>query len=130
MNMVKTTAAQALELASAFRRMSIEVGNHRFDKRPGITAGDRKKLEGEELALRMLSEQMITKAVGIVLDDIEDGVDALVATTTAGATAVKNLAKVRQILTIAGQAITLGSAVIAKNPKGIVDALKALAAEL
>ena len=128
--MAKTTATQALELASAFRKLSIEVGNHRFDNYPDVSAADRKRLEDEEHALRMLSEQMITKAVGLVLDDIEDGVDALAATTARAATAIKKLAKVRQILGIAGQAITLGGAVIAKNPKGIVDALKALAAEL
>jgi ribosome maturation protein Sdo1 len=93
----------------------------------------RREIEDEEWSLINSSSDMITKAVGLALDESETSVDSIKKSIKKAKSAIKKLEKVSHIITVAAAAVGLGAAIlskdpgaIAKNAKLVVDATKVL----
>jgi hypothetical protein len=128
----KLTADDALDLAKRFHDMAVVVGNYRFDKWNALSAAQRKALEDAQWSLLNSSSDMITVAVGIVLDTSAASLKEIRAATGKAQKTLKTLANVKKAIRIATAAVGLAAAIaskdpgaIAKNAKGLVDAATA-----
>jgi ribosome maturation protein Sdo1 len=127
------TSEQDIELSKLFRDFAITLGNYRFANWETLTPMQRREIEDEEWSLINSSSDMITKAVGLALDESETSVDSIKKSIKKAKSAIKKLEKVSHIITVAAAAVGLGAAIlskdpgaIAKNAKLVVDATKVL----
>ena len=123
---MKLTADDALALSKALRDISVALGDYRFDHWDDLTPAQRRLIEDEEWALLADASDVNTKAVGLVLDEAQAGLDALQKSTKTALKAVQTLKDVKRVINVAAAAVGLAAAVLAKDPGAIAKNVKAL----
>ena len=126
---MKITSEEALELSRRFRELSVELGNFRFSKWKELSPAQRRTTEDAEWSLLNASSDMITSAVGIVLDETETSLQTLQDSTNKARRAIRTLKTVRKVIKVATAAVGLAAAIISRDPgaigknaKGLFDA--------
>jgi hypothetical protein len=119
----KISADQARELARAFREVSVQLGNYRFNNWNSLTPKQRQELEDLEWALLNYSSDLITLAVGLTLDDSKASLDRIQKATTQAKEAIETIKNIKKAIIIAGAVIKLGAAIVTKNPGMIGSAV-------
>jgi len=129
------TAQEAFDLSKQFRDLAITLGNHRFSNWQTLTPTQRRDIEDEEWSLINASSDMITKAVGLALDESKSSLKLIKKSVRKAKSSIKKLKKVKQIIYIAAAAVGLGAAIVSKDPgsiarnaKLVLDASKILPA--
>jgi hypothetical protein len=123
---MKLTSEEAFELSRRFRELSVELGNFRFSNWKELSAAQRRTIEDWEWSLLNASSDMITTAVGIVLDETELSFQALQESTNKAKRAIRTLKTVRKVIKVATVAVGLAAAIVAKDPGAIAKNAKAL----
>lgn len=125
---MKLTSEEAFVLARRFRELSVALGDYRFTKWAELKPAQRRYLEDVEWTLLNASSDMITTAVGLVLDESQMNFAALDASAGNARAAVQKLEVVRKVVLIAAAAVRLAASVVAKEPLAVVKNAKALIA--
>ena len=94
--------------------------------RDTLSESDRTTLEDEDWSLLDSASDMITKAVGLTLDESQAGVARLKSATTSAQKAVKTLKDVRKVITVATASVGLAAAIVSKDPGAIAANAKAV----
>jgi len=123
---MKLTKDDALELASCFREVAIQLGNYLEDNWSNLGPSQRQELQNEEFTLLNASSQMRTKAVGILLDEEEVSFAKLQGAARKAKTAMKKIKKVAQVLELAGGVVGLAAAILSRDLGAIVTNAKAV----
>ena len=123
---MKLTSEEAFELSRRFRELSVELGNFRFSNWKELSAAQRRTMEDWAWSLLNASSDMITTAVGIVLDETEISFQALQESTNKAKRAIRTLKTVRKVIKVATVAVGLAAAIISKDPGAIAKNAKAL----
>ncbi len=113
------TAQEAFDLSKQFRDLAIALGNHRFANWQTLTPTQRRDIEDEEWSLINASSDMITKAVGLALDESKSSLKLIKKSVRKAKSSIKKLKKVKQIINIAAAAVGLGAAIVSKDPGSI-----------
>jgi hypothetical protein len=120
------TSADAFKLSKSFHDLSVAIGEYRFANWNALSEDNRKTLEDEEWSLLNASSDMVTKAVGLALDESDPAAQKVQAATAAAQKAVKTLKEVGKVITIATAAVGLGAAIVSKDPGAIAKNAKAV----
>ena len=120
------TSDDAFALSKSFRDLSVSIGDYRFAHWSTLNEADRTTLEDEEWSLLNSASDMITKAVGLTLDESQAGVSRLKSATASAQKAVKTLNDVRKIITVATASVGLAAAIVSKDPGAIAKNAKAV----
>jgi hypothetical protein len=120
------TSDDALALSKSYRDLSVAIGDFRFKNWNTLSEGDRKALEDKEWALLNASSDMVTKAVGLTLDESDAAAKKVQGAAATAEKAVKTLKEVRKIITIAAAAVGLAAAIASKDPGAIAKNAKAV----
>src|SRR5215467_9534992 len=120
------TSDDALALSKSFRDLSVSIGDFRFKNWKALSAADRKTLEDEEWSLLNASSDLITKAVGLTLDETQAGAKQVQGATGAAQKAVKTLNDVRKIINVATASVGLAAAIVSKDPGAIAKNAKSV----
>ncbi len=120
------TSADAFKLSKAFHDLSVAIGEYRFANWNALSEDDRKTLEDEEWSLLNASSDMVTKAVGLALDESDPGAQKVQAATAAAQKAVKTVKEVGKVITVATAAVGLAAAIVSKDPGAIAKNAKAV----
>jgi len=123
---MKLTSEEAFELSRRFRELSVELGNFRFSNWKELSTAQRRTMEDAEWSLLNASSDMITTAVGIVLDETEISLQALQESTNKAKRAIRTLKTVRKVIKVATVAVGLAAAIVSKDPGAIAKNAKAL----
>jgi hypothetical protein len=123
---MKLTSTDAFELSRRFRDLSVSLGDYRFANWNDLTPIRRRFLEDSEWSLLNASSDMVSAAVGLVLDETEASFTDLVKASDKAAQAIKTLSAVRGIIKIAAAAIGLAGAIVAREPVAIAKRAKVL----
>jgi len=118
------TAKDAFDLSKQFRDFAITLGNYRFSNWQRLTPTERRDIEDEEWSLINSSSDMLTKAVGLALDESETSVNSIKKSVKKAKSAIKKLKKVSQIITVAAATVGLGAAIVSKDPGSIAKNAK------
>lgn len=120
---------EAYELSKAFRELAVSLGDYRYERWDELTPAQRKALEDEEWSLLNHSSDLVTKAVGLTLDEADASLAKLQNSTRKARSAVKTLKTVKQVIEMATAAVGLAAAIVSKdvgaigkNAKALVDA--------
>ena len=120
------TSDDALALSKSYRDLSVAIGDFRFKNWNTLSEADRKTLEEKEWALLNASSDMVTKAVGLILDESAAAAKKVQGAATTAEKAVKTLKDVRKVITVATAAVGLAAAIASKDPGAIAKNAKAV----
>ena len=120
------TSDDAFALSKSFRDLSVAIGDYRFSHWNTLSAADRTTLENEEWSLLNAASDMITKAVGLTLDESQAGAARLNSAAASAQKAVKTLNDVRKVITVATASVGLAAAIMSKDPGAIAKNAKAV----
>jgi len=120
------TSDDAFALSKSFRDLSVALGDFRFAHWNTLSESDRSTLEDEEWSLLNSASDMITKVVGLTLDESQAGVARLKSATASAQKAVKTLNDVRKVITVATASVGLAAAIVSKDPGAIAKNAKAV----
>ncbi|HYS94554.1 MAG TPA: hypothetical protein VEL48_14060 [Candidatus Acidoferrales bacterium] len=120
------TSADALSLSKSFRDLSVAIGDYRFAHWDALSEADRKMLEDEEWSILNASSDMVTKAVGLALDESDPAAKKVQGATATALKAVKTLKDISKVIGVATATVGLAAAVISKDPGAIAKNAKAV----
>jgi hypothetical protein len=120
------TSDDAFALSKSFRDLSVSIGDYRFAHWSTLSEADRTTLEKEEWSLLNAASDMITKAVGLTLDESQAGAAKLNSAAATAQKAVKTLNDVRKVITVATASVGLAAAIVSKDPGAIAKNAKAV----
>ena len=118
------TAQEAFDLSKQFRDFAIALGNYRFTNWQSLTPTQRRDIEDKEWSLINASSDMITKAVGLALEESEASVHSIKKSVSKAKKAIKKLEKVKGIIEVASAMVGLGAAIVSKDPGSIAKNTK------
>ena len=120
------TSADALSLSKSFRDLSVAIGDFRFANWDALGEANRKLLEDEEWSVLNASSDMVTKAVGLNLDESDPAAKKVQGATASALKAVKTLKDIAKVIGVATATVGLAAAVISKDPGAIAKNAKAV----
>ncbi len=101
------------ELARQIREISVAVGDFRFEHWGELTAAQRQDLERDEASLLTKSGEMITRAVGLTLEDMDKDLKLVTNAIEKARKALKTIQDVKNVIAISAGVIGLGGAIFA-----------------
>lgn len=122
----KLKAADALALAKAFREASTTLGDYLYEKWAEMSPSDRDKLRSLEVTLLNVATDLVTQAVGIVLDEGQGNLEALTDATSTAKKALANIDSAKKAIKIATALIGLAAAIPTGNLGSIYSAFKSV----
>ena len=120
------TSADALSLSKSFRDLSVAIGDFRFAHWDALGEANRKLLEDEEWSILNASSDMVTRAVGLALDESDPAAKKVQGATASALKAVKTLKDISKVIGVATATVGLAAAVISKDPGAIAKNAKAV----
>jgi hypothetical protein len=120
------TSADALALSKSFRDLSVAIGDFRFANWDALGDANRKLLENEEWSILNASSDMVTRAVGLALDESDPAAKKVQGATASALKAVKTLKDIAKVIGVATATVGLAAAVISKDPGAIAKNAKAV----
>lgn len=113
------TADEALDLAERFHLLAQALARYRFARWDDLTGAQRRVLEDREWALLTSSSELVTQAVGLVLESSAATLAALRQATGDATAAFARTEEVRRVIRVATAVVALAAAVAAKNPGAV-----------
>ncbi len=123
---MKLTSTEAFELSRRFRGLSVALGDFRFARWDDLKPSQKRTLEDTEWSLLNASSDMITTAVGLVLDETEVSFARLQESADKAGEAIRTLAAVRGVIRLAAAAVRLSAAIVSREPAAIAKRAKEL----
>jgi hypothetical protein len=114
------TSDQALEIARLFHNASKKVGDYRINNYKKLSEEELQELENYQWDLLNYSSSFITKAVGIILKDMEVDLSAIIAATQEATQVVQRINEVKEVIGVITVLVELGGAIISRDPEAIV----------
>ncbi len=124
--MSKITAAQALQLAKDYNESANAIGDFRFKNWDKLSAEDRLVLGNTGRTLLDHSQDLITYAVGKILDDAQASLADIQKATADANQTIKTVNDIKKIISIGAALVSLAAAIYTENPSGIADAVKSV----
>jgi hypothetical protein len=104
----------------------VAIGDFRFANWDALGEANRKLLENEEWSILNASSDMVTKAVGLALDESDPAAKKVQGATASALKAVKTLKDISKVIGVATATVGLAAAVISKDPGAIAKNAKAV----
>lgn len=126
--MSKLTKDQAHVLARQFKELAGAVSEKTIEFWNNLSDAQRQQLNDLEWSLFNASEDMLTLATKLALDDLEPALESIRRGAAKAKTVIRRVDKIKKVIEVAAAAVTLAAAIVSKNPSAIFDATKALKA--
>jgi hypothetical protein len=130
--MPNLTAQQANDLSSNFLGLPQAIGDFRYDNWSTLTKEDNQNLGNLQWSILNYGEDILALSATLVMAEVEGSLAQINSVTQQIKGTIDTLQKVQKALNVAASIVTLGGAIISKNPKaiaggiqGVVDAWKA-----
>lgn len=128
MGTLTLSADDALKLSAQFRNASIALGDYLYapENWPKIPEKERATLQSLEVTLLNVASDLVTRAVGVIIQDAEQSVDDLVDATGHARDVIKKIDDVTRTITVVTAMIGLAGVIPTGNAGAIFGALKNL----
>ncbi len=125
--MARLTSQQAYELASNFLGLAQAIGDFRFDNWNSLTKTQNRKLGNFQWSILNHGEDILALSTVLVMDDVQDSLNNIKEITDEIKNSIESLENVQKAINVAASIVTLGAAIISKNPQSIIDSIQGLA---
>lgn len=120
--MAALTSQQANELANYFLAMAEAVGDYRYQNFDSLSASENKEIKDSLDFIRKSADELFTLSATLVMDDAQTSLSTIREVTNQMKSTYKTLQNVQNAINIAASIVTLGKAILGKNPHQIGDA--------
>ena len=121
--MGKLKAKQAHQLANNFLAIAQALGNYRYENFDTLSRSNNRKLKDLHWSILQTADDLYTLSATLVMDDVEDSLSKIEKITNNLQRTFKKITSVQKAIDYATQAVTLGGAILSKNPVAIKDAI-------
>lgn len=120
--MATLTSQQANELANYFLAMAEAVGNYRYQNFDSLSIPENKEIKDSLEFIRKCANELFTLSATLVMDDVQTSLSEIAEVTNQMKSTYKTLQDVQKAINMAASIVTLGKAILVKNPQLIADA--------
>ena len=124
--MSEITAAQALQLGKDYYESGNAIGKFRLKNWDRLSPDQRLVLGNTGRTLLDHSQDLITHAVGKILDDTQASLNDIRKATADANKTIKTINDIKKVISIAAALVTLATAIYTENPTGIANAVKSV----
>ena len=121
--MAELTSGQANELANSFLGLAQAIGDFRYNNWNSLSKSENKKLGNLQWSILNYGEDMLAFSTILVMDDVENSLMEIRKITSQIKETIGSLHDIQKGINIAAAIVTLGAAIISRNPASIGDAL-------
>jgi hypothetical protein len=128
MSNITLSADDALKLSAQFRGASTALGDYLYapDNWARIPEPDRATLQSLEVTLLNVASDLVTRAVGVIIEDAGQSVADLLEATGQARDAIKTIDNITRAITVVTAMIGLAAIIPTGSAGGIAGALKNL----
>ncbi len=124
--MAQLTSDEANQLSNNFLGLAQAVGDYRFQNWNSLTKEENEQLSSFQWSLLNNGEDILTFSTTLIMDEVSDTLNAIQSLTNNINQTLHKLQNIQKVINIAGSAVTLGAAIIGKDPKAIAAAIAGL----
>lgn len=121
--MAKLTSQQANDLANNFLGLAQAIGDFRYENWNVLSKAENQRLGNSQWSILNYGEDILALSTILVMDDAQTSLTQINDVTTQIKGTIKNLQNIQKGINVAASIVTLGAAIISKNPQAIVDSI-------
>ena len=121
--MAKLTSQQANNLANNFLGLAQAIGDFRYNNWNSLSKAENQRLGNFQWSILNNGEDILALSTVLVMDDVQTSLTQINNVTTQIKGTISTLQNVQKGINLAAAIVTLGAAIISKNPQSIVDAI-------
>ena len=125
--MANLTAQQANELANDFLGLAQAIGDFRYNNWNSLSHTDNQKLGNIQWSILNNGEDILALSTTLVFNDVNISLSQINSLTIQIKGTIQNLQNIQKGIYVATSIVTLGAAIISKNPQTIISAISSLA---
>jgi uncharacterized protein YoxC len=121
--MAKLTSLQANILANNFLGLAQAIGDFRYENWNNLSKADNQKLGDFQRSILNYGEDILALSTTLVMDDVQTSLAQINNVTAQIKGTIKNLQNIQKGINVAASVVTLGAAIISKNPETVASAI-------
>jgi hypothetical protein len=122
--MAKLTAQQANDLANNFLGLAQAIGDYRFQNWNSLPKTENQRLGNFQWSILSYGEDILALSTALVMDDVQDSLAQINQVTLEIKETIKSLDQLQKTINVAASIVSLGGAIVSKNPKAIVAGIQ------
>jgi hypothetical protein len=122
--MAKLTAQQANDLANNFLGLAQAIGDYRFDNWNTLSKTENQSLGNFQWSILSYGEDILALSTALVMDDVQDSLAQINNVTLEIKETIKSLNHLQKAINVAACIVSLGGAIVSKNPQAIVAGIQ------
>lgn len=122
--MAKLTAQQANDLANNFLGLAQAIGDYRFTNWSALSKSDNQRLGNLQWSILNSGEDILALSTTLVMTDAQGSLSQISNITQQIKGTINTLTNIQKAINVAASIVTLGAAIISKNPQSIVEGIK------
>lgn len=124
--MAKLTSVQANALANDFLGLAQAIGDFRYDNWNELTKPQNQQLSSLQWSILNYGEDILALSTTLVMEDVQTSLDKINDITLEIRSTIQLLKDIQKAINVAAAIVTLGGAVISKDPSSISTALQGM----
>jgi hypothetical protein len=124
--MPRLTSQQASDLANQFLALAQTIGDFRYRRWNELSKAQHHQLASQHWSVLNYGEDVLSLSTVLVMDDVSNSLSAIKAVTGKIKATLERLDDIQQGIDTAAVMVTLGAAIISRNPLAIGGAIKGL----
>ena len=124
--MPNLTSQQANKLANNFLALAQSVGEYRYTHYSDLSPDENQQLKNYHWSILNCSDDLFTLSANIIIEDVETSLNSISEITNQIKGTYQDLQNVQKAINVATSVVTLGAAIVSKNPQAIADSISGL----
>jgi hypothetical protein len=121
--MAELNATNALDLAKVFEQSALALGQYQLEHWDDLSTSQREGLKVDKRTLLDHSQNLVTYAVGIILDEAQGSLDQIKKATAIANNVIQTITDAKKVLAIASALVALAASICVGNPTSIASAV-------
>lgn len=122
--MLNLTAQQANDLSNNFLGLAQGIGDYRFLNWSDLSIADNQRLGSLQWSILNSGEDILALSTTLVMINVESSLSQINDLTQQIKGTINSLKDIQKAINVAATIVTLGAAIISKNPQGIVSGIQ------
>lgn len=128
--MANLNSQEANILSENFRELAKSINDFRFNNFNSLSKEENQNLDDLQESILNYGEDILARSTNLVMDDVQESLKTIKDVTTKIKNTVQTLKDFQKGINIATSIVTLGAAIINKNPQSILNAIEGVVGTL
>jgi hypothetical protein len=124
--MERLTSHEAKDLANQFLALAQAIGDWRYNHWSELSETQRQQLANHHRSVLEYGEEVLALSTVLVMEDVSNSLSAIKSVSGKITASLGTLADIQKGIDVAAAVVTLGAAIVSKNPLAIGGAIEGL----